>query len=138
MQESELYPFISQCRLGVLSSIAPTMVPQSALVGIAVTENLEIIFDTVKTSRKYSNLIARPACSFVFGWNGEQTVQYEGIARELGGSDLQRYQNVYFQAWPECVSHLTWPEIVYFSVVPKWVRYSDFDQNPPLIREFSF
>ena len=29
-------------------------------------------------------------------------------------------------------------EIVYFVVRPKWVRYSDFDQRPPLIREFTF
>ena len=138
MQEPELYRFISQCKLGVLSSIAPAMVPQSALVGIAVTESLEIVFDTVKTSRKYSNLIARPACSFVFGWDGEQTVQYEGIARELRGAELNPYQDVYLRAWPECASHLAWPEIVYFVVIPRWVRYSDFDRSPPLVRESSF
>jgi hypothetical protein len=74
----------------------------------------EIIFDTVKSSRKYPNLIARHRCSFVIGWAGEQTVQYEGEAR------------------------LTWPGIVYFVVRPKWIRYSDFDQTPPLIREFTF
>jgi len=27
---------------------------------------------------------------------------------------------------------------VYFVVRPKWIRYSDFDQNPPLIQEFTF
>jgi pyridoxine/pyridoxamine 5'-phosphate oxidase len=74
----DLRRFVAQCKLGVLSSIASSGTPQSALVGIAVTENLEVIFDTLKTSRKYSNLIARPTCSFVFGWAGEQTVQYEG------------------------------------------------------------
>jgi len=26
---------------------------------------------------------------------------------------------------------------VYFIVRPRWIRYSDFDQNPPLIREFN-
>jgi len=31
---------------------------------------------------------------------------------------------------------MIWPGIVYFVVRPVWIRYSDFDQNPPLIREF--
>jgi pyridoxine/pyridoxamine 5'-phosphate oxidase len=107
-------------------------------VGFAVTEKLEIIFDTVKSSRKYSNLIARAECAFVFGWSGEQTVQYEGIAEELAGESLRRYQDIYFHAWPDGPARLSWPGIVYFVVRPTWVRYSDFDQSPPLIREFTF
>ncbi len=138
MKETDLYRFIARCKLGVLSSVAPNGTPQSALVGIAVTEDLEIIFDTVKSSRKYPNLTARPACSFVFGWTGEQTIQYEGVAQELVGSPLQRYQEVYFRTWPDGPSRLSWPGIVYFVVRPKWIRYSDFDQNPPVIREFTF
>jgi hypothetical protein len=78
MTEADLYKFLIQCKLGVLGTIGEANTPQSALVGIAVTEDLEIVFDTVKTSRKYPNLIARPACSFVMGWAGEKTVQYEG------------------------------------------------------------
>ena len=137
VNESDLYDFLLQCKLGVLGTIGNANVPQSALVGIAVTGNLEIVFDTVKSSRKYTNLIARPACSFVIGWTGEQTVQYEGVADELSGRELQIYQQLYFATWPECRAHLSWPGIVYFVVRPRWIRYSDFDQNPPLIREFT-
>lgn len=138
MTEADLHGFIAQCKLGVLSSLAKDGTPQSALVGIALTPSLEIVFDTVKSSRKYSNLIARGECSFVVGWSGEQTVQYEGEATELAGAELKRCQNVYFQAWPDGPSRLTWPGIVYFVVKPRWVRYSDFDQSPPLIQEFTF
>ncbi len=137
MTQADLYSFLLHCKLGVLGTIGDRNAPQSALVGIAVTENLEIIFDTVKSSRKYSNLIARPACSLVIGWTGEQTVQYEGVADELNGSELHHYQGVYFQVWPECRSHVSWPGIVYFLVRPRWIRYSDFDQHPPEIREFT-
>ena len=100
MNQAGLHRFIAQCKLGVLSTLAETSAPQSALVGIAVAPNLEIIFDTVKTSRKYPNLIARHRCSFVIGWTGEQTVQYEGEATELQGQELKRCQAVYFQACP--------------------------------------
>ncbi|MGA2981527.1 MAG: pyridoxamine 5'-phosphate oxidase family protein [Terriglobales bacterium] len=138
MTQADLHRFIAQYKLGVLSTLADTGAPQSALVGIAVTPNLEIIFDTVKTSRKYPNLVARNRCSFVIGWAGEQTVQYEGEAAELRGQELKRCQEVYFGAWPDGPARLLWPGIVYFVVRPKWIRYSDFDQNPPLIQEFTF
>jgi hypothetical protein len=138
MTKSDLHDFLSKHRLGVLSTLSGTNTPQSALVGIAVTPELEIVFDTVKTSRKYPNLVARPKCSFVIGWAGEQTVQYEGRAEELRGAELERCQEVYFRAYPDGPLRLSWPGIVYFVVKPTWIRYSDFDQNPPLIQEFTF
>lgn len=138
MTEVDVYQFIAKNRLGVLGTIVHSGAPQSALVGIAVTADLEIIFDTVKSSRKYPNLIARPTCCFVIGWTGEQTVQYEGHAEELKGPELEHYQKTYFQAWPDGPARLSWPGIVYFVVRPIWIRYSDFDQNPPFIREFTF
>ena len=138
MTRIDVYKYLRKCKLGVLGSIGPDDRPQSALVGIAVAEDLEIIFDTVRSSRKCSNLIARPACSFVIGWEGEQTVQYEGEVEELIGSERERMLQVYFETWPECRAHLSWPDIVYFVVRPRWIRYSDFDQKPPLIEEITF
>ena len=141
MTETDLYAFLARHRLGVLGTICQSGTPQSALMGIAVTPQLEIIFDTVKSSRKYPNLISRPACSFVVGgWGagGEQTVQYEGRAAELKPPGLERYQEIYFKVWPDGPARMNWPGIVYFVVQPTWIRYSDFDQSPPLIREFTF
>jgi pyridoxine/pyridoxamine 5'-phosphate oxidase len=128
---------MARFKLGVLGTIAPGGAPQSALVGIATTPRLEIVFDTVRSSRKYANLVARPACSFVVGWTGEQTVQFEGVAQELRTPELERYQEIYFRAWPDGPARMSWPGIVYFVVRPVWLRYSDFDQNPPLIEELT-
>jgi hypothetical protein len=138
MTNADLIAFIAQCRLGAVGSIgAAAEGPQTAVVGVAVTHQLELVFDTLTSSRKYANLISQPACSFVF-WNGERTLQYEGIAEELTPPSITRYQQTYFEAWPDCRVHLSWPGIVYFVVRPTWIRYSNFDQNPPLIREFRF
>ena len=138
MDRGFIYSFMAGCRYGVVSSIAGDGTPQAALVGIAVTPELEIIFDTVSSSRKYRNLMARPGCSFVVGWTGEQTIQYEGISSTPTGAELKRYQEVYFAAWPDGPARMSWPGIAYFVVRPTWIRYSDFDQNPPLIEEIKF
>ena len=78
MTKADIYQFIqfiAKQKLGVLGSLSPGGSPQSALVGIALTPELEIIFDTVKSSRKFQNLMSNSGCSFVVGWTGEITVQ---------------------------------------------------------------
>ncbi len=138
MTLTELQGFLAQQNLAVLATVTPDGESQSALVGIAVTPSLEIIFDTVQSSRKYGNLLAHPAASLVIGWDGEITVQYQGVAVQPTGEELARYQEIYFAKWPECRTHQSWPGITYFVVRPKWIRYSDFNLRPPQIEEFTF
>ena len=142
MTPYDLYTFLAEQRLGVLGTIGDDATPQSALMGIAVTPQLDIIFDAIKSSRKYPNLIARPACSFLIGGIGtnstEKTVQYQGEAEELQPPELEEFQAIYFEVWPDGPKRMSWPGITYFVVRPKWVRYTDYAQNPPFKREFSF
>jgi Pyridoxamine 5'-phosphate oxidase len=138
MTKAELFAFLSSCKLGVLGSISPEGVPQSALVGIAVTEEIEIIFDTLDTTRKYRNLTASCAASFAVGWEDERTVQFEGDAFLPEGDELARYKEIYFATWLDGPARQSWPGITYFVVRPRWIRYSDFDQRPPRIEELSF
>jgi hypothetical protein len=138
MDKSGVHQFLSRQTLGVVGSISLEGTAQAALVGIAVTRELEIIFDTVSSSRKFRNLMNNPRCSFVVGWTGEITVQFEGVAFQPQGAELARYQKIYFATWPNGPARLSWPGIAYLVVRPRWIRYSDFDQNPPLIEEFHF
>lgn len=135
MDVVEICDFIIRQRYGVVSSVAANGAPQSALVGIASSSRLEIVFDTLNSTRKYANLIQRPACSLVIGWSGEQTLQLDGVAEELKGDDLRRLQDVYFAQWPECREHTKWIGITYFVVHPHWIRFTDYDQTPPFIQE---
>ena len=138
MTQADLYKFMAAQKLGVLGYLSPEGAPRSALVGIGVTTELEIVFDTVSSSRKYGCLVSNLAASFVVGWAGETTVQLEGHAFQPIGAELARCQQVYFAAYPDGPTRLTWPGIAYFVVRPAWIRYSDYDQNPPLIQEFTF
>jgi hypothetical protein len=65
-------------------------------------------------------------------------VQFEGVAIEPEGTELKRYQDVYFAVWPDGPSRLSWPGLTHFVLKPRWIRYTDFDQSPPLIVEMSF
>ena len=136
MQREQLYRFIHPRKLAVLSTVAPNGDPQSSLVGIAVSPQLQIVFDTVRSSRKYTNLKNDPRISFVIGWDAEITLQYEGIAIEPEGETLSHAKDIYFQTWPDGVERQQWPGITWFLVNPTWLRYSDF--NTGHIEEMTF
>jgi general stress protein 26 len=138
MTPHELYAFIHQRKLAVVSSVSAFGLPESALIGIAVTEELEIVFDTVKTSRKYKNLSRNSSVALVIGWDGEETVQYEGIAREPSPKEREHYRNIYFEAFPDGRERAAWPDIAYFVVRPHWIRYSDFRSKPERVDELKF
>ena len=44
-------------------------------------------------------------------WDGEVTVQIEGIAQEVSGDDIPRAQAVYFAAFHDGRARAAWPTI---------------------------
>jgi len=68
MDKQLLFQFLDACGLGVLSSLGPMDAPQSALAGIAITPELEIIFDLVEKSRKFANIARDPPVAFLMAW----------------------------------------------------------------------
>ena len=78
--------------VAVESSASDTGTPQAAVVGFAVTDQFEIVFDTLASTRKAQNLRHHPKIAFVIGGlvdGDERTVQYEGVADEPSGAELR-------------------------------------------------
>jgi len=132
---AEVYRFLREHRLAVISTVGPDASPQAAVIGIAVTAALDIIFDTSTASRKYANLRADPRAALVIGWDLGQTVQLEGTAEILSGPDLDACKPDYFAIWPDGRDREHWPDIAYVRVRPRWLRYSDFSRSPPRVEE---
>ena len=130
MDRKFLFDFLHRHSLAVLSTADSNCKPESAVVQFGDTENFEIIFDTIKTFRKYRNLNQNNHVSIVIGWDEDQTVQYEGQAFELDGDDLQKYKNLFFDKLPEVRQYESREGITYFKVVPTWIRYTDLRVFP--------
>jgi general stress protein 26 len=140
MDPRTLLAFLRQHRLAVEASVSPSGSPQSAVVGIAITDRFEIVFDTLESSRKARNLRRNPKVAFVIGGlteREERTVQYEGIADEPAGAELERLTATYYQIYPDGPSRLSWPGLIYVRVRPTWIRYTDYTVVPTAIAEFS-
>lgn len=130
---AELIAFLRRHRLCVQASTSSSGAPQAAIVGYAVSDDLEIVFDTIGATRKMQNLRREPRIALVVGWDEEQTLQIEGVADEPTSSELERIKNVYFGAWPDGVERQNWKDITYVRVRPTWARYSDFRQGGKIV-----
>jgi pyridoxine/pyridoxamine 5'-phosphate oxidase len=135
MNREQLVAFARRNRLAVEASIAADGAPQAAVVAIAVSDDLEFVFDTVTSSRKYKNLVQHPRVALVIGWDEEITMQVEGIVDFPTGAELERVREVYFAKHPDGRNRLNWPGMIHGRVRPTWIRYSDFNQDPRYIEE---
>jgi general stress protein 26 len=139
MNPRALLEFVRLHRLAVQTSVSTVGAPQAAVVGFAVTDQFEIVFDTLESSRKAENLRQRPRVALVIGGcvpGDERTVQYEGVVDKPSGSELERLKDAYYAVYPDGPSRLSWPGLIYVRIRPTWVRYSDYNLDPPEIVVF--
>jgi general stress protein 26 len=140
MHKSVILSFLRAHRLAVQATASLDGAPQAAVVGYAVTDSFEIVFDTLASTRKAENIRSNPKLAFVIGGlkkADERTVQYEGIADEPVDEELERLKRIYYQVFPDGPSRLSWPGLIYIRVKPTWLRYSDYNSDPPQIVELN-
>ena len=72
-----------------------------------------------------SHIERDPHVAVVIGWDDEVTVQLEGTADILCGSDRVRGLAAYFQQYPDGRQRAESPDTGHIRVTPGWLRYSD-------------
>ena len=136
MKLEEVFDIVRGKRLAVVATVHDSGAPEAALVGFALTERNEIVFDTLASSRKAVNIARRPAAALVIGWDNDISVQIEGDGRRPQGDDLGYAKAAYFREWPDGRARENWPDIAYIVVKPRWMRYANY-AGAPVIEEFA-
>jgi len=134
-KQSETYDFIKARRYGVVSTVSKDHAPEAAFVGLAINPDLELMFETLVTTRKYENLKRDPRVAIVVGGDDGKTLQYEGIADEPDEYGRSAFKNIYYEILPENRGHEGWPGLTYIRVRPRWIRLSDYGR-PWSVEEF--
>lgn len=130
--------FIKEQRLAVLGTVGQDGQPNSAVVGIFVGHNFEIVFGTFRTSRKVKNLQNDQRVSLVIGWDKGRTVQYQGQAKPLSGQAVEEFAKAHLADMSSLAKFLDPNETVFYKISPTWVRYSDLSKEPWEQFEFKF
>lgn len=136
MKLSELHAFLNAQPWAVEATCSSAGTPQAAVIGVAITDQLELVFDTLKSSRKHANLLQRPTVALVIGWDGAVTAQIEGAVDQPVGAELVRVKDCYFGRFSDGRAREASSEVAYWRVRPYWIRYSDFNVDPPFIAEW--
>ena len=140
MTRNELLSFIREYPLAVEASVSGSGEPQAAVVGVAVGDDFEVVFDALLSTRKAANLRQNPHIAFVFGGWGvgeERTVQYEGVADVPSGVERERVRQLYFSVYPDGRDRLSWAGLIHVRVRPTWLRFRDCASSPQTSLEFS-
>jgi pyridoxine/pyridoxamine 5'-phosphate oxidase len=135
MTLEQVFDIAKTKRYLVVSTTNESGAPEAALMGFALTQAREIVFDTLSTSRKAVNLARSSAAALVIGWDENVSLQIEGVARRPVGDDLASAKAAYFSQWPDGRARENWPNIAYVVVQPKWIRYSNYS-GVPVVEEF--
>ncbi len=126
--------------LAVVATNSSSGFPQSAVVALSETEELELIFATFNDTRKFVNLAADQRLSLVVGWNNEnkRTLQIEGLARLAEGDEQEWAADIHCAKSVASRRFRDDPRQHYFIVRPVWLRYSDYMAQPKEIWEYNF
>jgi hypothetical protein len=140
IEKTTLLAFMRQEPYAVQASVSDDGMAQAAIVGVVVSEQFEVFFDTIGTSRKAGNLRRRPHAAMVLGpaaARSAQTVQLEGADDEPTGDDLVRLLELYFARFPDGRERQRLHDITYWRIRPTWLRFSDLSVDPPHIVEIT-
>lgn len=129
--------FVKGRRLGVIATASNDGMPEAALINIAVTDDLEIVFETTSATRKFVNLTRNPRVCLVIGWDNDQTLQVDGLVDAPEGREYDRLKAFYLATFVRKASHEYWPGNDYYRVRIRWARLSNYNM-PRKVEEFSF
>ena len=124
---------------GVIATNSENNAPESAVVAISQTEDLDLIFGTFENSRKFKNIIKDNRVSIVIGWDNihKITMQIEGLAMLVSKENREFVENIHCKKNPSSERFRNNIQQKYFTVKPYWVRYSDFSKQPQEIWELN-
>jgi pyridoxine/pyridoxamine 5'-phosphate oxidase len=135
MTKADIYEFIKEHTLLVIATQGEENQPNAAVTAFGITPEWEIVIGTSLYSRKYANIQHNPKVALVIGWDEDQTVQTEGLARIPTDAEMDIYKAVHLDQNPWAVKFSKDPKNTYFVVQLEWLRFTDISESPEYVKE---
>lgn len=126
MQKLALARFVNAHQWAVEATVGEDGSPQAAVIGVAATDDFELVFDTSTRSRKAENLRRTKRIAIVVGWDEGETVQLEGTVDEPTGDERARLVAAYVAKFADGEDRAKDDDITHFRIRPTWARHSDY------------
>lgn len=135
MDRAEMIAFVRRHGLALVATRGPAGGAQTARFGVAITDRSEFVLEISKHSQKYANLVGFPQVALKVGADEPITVESEGIADVLTGSERDRCLRFFFQQFPAGRARATEPDITHVRIRPRWIRVKDLSPESFGVRE---
>ncbi|MBI2641749.1 pyridoxamine 5'-phosphate oxidase family protein [Candidatus Roizmanbacteria bacterium] len=137
--DKTILDFLEKNRVGVLATLLLDGTPHGAALHYSFKiDPLELYFSVDKMSRKCKGLIERKEgkASIVIGFSEEDwlTLQVEGTIRIVDNPNtIKEIKKVHYVRHPNSLKFENDPNTVFLLFRPTWLRYTDFNTEPPKI-----
>lgn len=125
MLDAAQITFVREAAIGVVASVAPDGEPQAATVKMTADACGAVLFATLRTSRKATNLQADPRFAIVVQQPGA-SLQIEGTVEEPRGPEAATAREQYLAEFPEEVERAHGEEFALLRAIPTWARMTDY------------
>jgi hypothetical protein len=122
----------------VIATVGRDSKPEAATVGFWHDNDFTILIGTNRTTRKYANLQHNRTVALVIGFDGKETVQIEGIAKEMGRADITEQLDKFMNKVPAVRKYADQSGQTYFLISPTWLRYTNYTADPPILETKDF
>lgn len=137
--QSEAYEFLQDPERahGVLGYLDADSNPDTAFIGFSATKDLQIIFGTSDTSRKFAAIKTNPNAAFnVTDKIRRYTVQLKGQVRELTLEELAPFEDDHYAKLGEASRKFkTMTDQHFFIIDPTYFKFTDCSGYPWAITE---
>jgi len=127
---------LSQHFLCVISTVGADSKPESAIVGFAKNDDLELLVGTPFTTRKYKNAQQNPHVAVVVG-DTKAAVQYEGKVTLLEPNKAWDDIETRFGKLPGFEKYRNDPDERWLLIKPTWIRLT-IHETPNRVEEVAF
>jgi general stress protein 26 len=134
-QKEKINTILVENHYGVIATNAGEGSPQSAIVAVSSTPELEVVFGSFAANRKNQNILKNPNVSVVIGWDKIITVQLEGTARLIEGEQRIILEDAHCKKNVGSTKFRKDPRQQYYKITPNWIRYSNYSINPQEVWE---
>ncbi|OGK32398.1 hypothetical protein A3F57_04840 [Candidatus Roizmanbacteria bacterium RIFCSPHIGHO2_12_FULL_36_11] len=137
--DKKILDFIKKSRVSVLATVLVNGSPHVAAMHYSHGDNpLEIYFSVDKTSLKCQLLLKKKKCqaSVVIGFSEQDwlTLQMDGLISIVGDrEELKTIKTIHYKKNPNSQEFENDPNTIFLIFKPKWIRYTDFNFEPPRI-----
>lgn len=127
--------FLNQHETCVIATSGADGQPEAATIGFSHINQAgkwSFFIGTNSSTRKFANLQANAKCAFVVGFEGTETVQFEGIAQVADEATVKARLTAHLNKVEMAKRFVDQPGQTWFVITPTWLRHTDFKLPKPV------